>query len=136
MMTASLISLPPLVTADGRFVPDALLTVRQAAALCGCHMITVRRRVEAGLLPAAHKSDHDGSHRWQIPVRALAHAGLLPAAQVAEDGAVPDPQSAGTQGHLQHLVEENRRLARTVTSLQRDNLFLRSLLGATTGGAA
>ena len=59
-MTASLISLPPLVTADGRFVPDVLLTVRQAAALCGCHMITVRRRVEAGLLPGAHKRDAPG----------------------------------------------------------------------------
>lgn len=105
-MTVSLISLPPLVTADGRFVPDVLLTVRQAAALCGCHMITVRPWVEAGLLPGA---------------------------QVAEGGAAPDPPRADT---LQHLVEENRRLAGTVTSLQRNNLFLRSLLIATPGAAA
>ena len=43
------------------------------------------------------------------------------------DGAVPDLTGA-QQGHLQHLVEENRRLAETVTELRRDVAFLRSLL--------
>jgi hypothetical protein len=57
--------------------------------------------VEAGLLPGAHKREQDSSHRWQIPVRALAHAGLLPAAQVAEDGTVPDHlRRVGSRKHL------------------------------------
>ncbi len=93
-MTASLVSLPPLVAADGRFVPDVLLTVQQAAALCGCAEMTMRRRLRKNALPDAGQ----------------------------------------TQGHLQHLAEENRSLRNTVLELRRDVEFLRSLLN--TGGAA
>lgn len=131
-MTASLVSLPPLVAADGRFVPDVLLTVQQAATLCGCAEMTVRRRLRKNALPGARLVDHPGTARWFIPVAALAHAGLLPAEQVGQPGSVPDPGQ--TQGHLQHLAEENASLRNTVLELRRDVEFLRSLLN--TGGAA
>ena len=131
-MTASLVSLPPLLAADGRFVPDVPLTVQQAAALCGCAEMTVRRRLRKNALPGAHLVDHAGTARWFIPVAALAAAGLLPAEQVGEPGSVPDPGQP--QGHLQHLADENLRLRDTVLALRRDVDFLRSLLN--TGGAA
>ena len=131
-MTASLVSLPPLLAADGRFVPDVLLTVQQAAALCGCAEMTVRRRLRKDALPGAHLVDHAGTARWFIPVVALAHAGLLPAEQVGAQGSVPDPGQP--QGHLQHLADENLRLRDTVLALRRDVEFLRSLLN--TRGAA
>lgn len=126
-MTASLISLPPMLTTEGLFVPDVELTIRQAAALCACTIQTLRRRLAAGRLPNAHLEGVPGDSKWLIPVRDLVTAGLLAAGQVAADGAVPDLTGA-QQGHLQHLVEENRRLAETVTELRRDVAFLRSLL--------
>ena len=109
-----------------------LLTVQQAAALCGCAEMTVRRRLRKDALPGAHLVDHAGTARWFIPVAALAHAGLLPAEQVGAPGSVPDPGQP--QGHLQHLADENLRLRDTVLALRRDVEFLRSLLN--TRGAA
>ena len=126
-MTASLTSLPPMMTADGRFVPDVLLTLRQASNLCGCTMQTLRRRLTLGRLPNAVKDRRTGTEQWFVPLGDLVVAGLLPADHVAEPGASPD-LTAHQQGHLQHLVEENQRLTATVRELRRDVAFLESLL--------
>jgi hypothetical protein len=121
-----------LVAADGRFVPDVLLTVQQAAVLCGRAEMTVRRRLRKNALPGARLVDHAGTARWFIPVAALAHAGLRPAEHVGEPDSVPD--AGQPQGHLQHLADENLLLRKTVLALRRDLEFLQSLLN--TGGAA
>ena len=126
-MTASLTSLPPMMTADGLFVPDVLLTLRQASNLCGCTMQTLRRRLSTGRLPHAVKDGRTGTEQWFVPLGDLVIAGLLPADHVAEPGASPD-LTAHQQGHLQHLVEENQRLSATVRELRRDVAFLESLL--------
>lgn len=126
-MTASLTSLPPMLTADGLFVPDVLLTLRQASNLCGCTMQTLRRRLWTGRLPHARKDARSGTEQWVFPLADLVTAGLLPADQVAAPGASADLKSH-QQGHLQHLMDENRRLAATVRELRRDIAFLRTLL--------
>ena len=126
-MTASLTSLPPMMTADGLFVPDVLLTLRQASNLCGCTMQTLRRRLSTGRLPHAVKDGRTGTEQWFVPLGDLVIAGLLPADHVAEPGASPD-LTAHQQGHLQHLVEENQRLSATVRELRRDVAFLQPLL--------
>lgn len=126
-MTASLTSLPPMLTVDGLFVPDVLLTLRQASNLCGCTMQTLRRRLWTGRLPNARKDARSGTEQWVFPLADLVTAGLLPADQVAAPGATADLTSH-QQGHLQHLIDENRRLAATVRELRRDVAFLRALL--------
>ncbi len=135
-MTALLVSLPPLMTADGRFAPDVLLTLQQAAALCACHEMTLRHRLWRDELPGAFKRGVPGNSRWFLPLGALAAAGLIPAEQMAAPGTPPDPGRADAQGHLQHLTEENQRLRAAVTGLQRDVAFLRTLLPTLSGGAA
>ena len=135
-MTAQLVTLPPLMTADGTFAPDVLLTVQQAAALCACHEMTVRRRLRLGRIPGAVRRGVPGAQRWFLPLGGLAAAGLIPAEQVAAPGTPPDPGRAGGQGHLQHLADENQRLRATVTGLQRDVAFLQALLPTMAGGGA
>lgn len=135
-MTASLGTLPPLMTADGKFAPDVLLTLQQAAALCACHELTLRRRLRLHQTPGAFRRGQPGAQRWFMPLGGFAAAGLIPAEQVAEPGTPPDPTQQGGQGHLQHLADENRRLRATVTELQRDVAFLRALLPMVSGGAA
>ena len=135
-MTAQLVTLPPLMTAHGTFAPDVLLTVQQAAALCACHEMTVRRRLRLGRIPGAVRRGVPGAQRWFLPLGGLAAAGLIPAEQVAAPGTPPDPGRAGGQGHLQHLADENQRLRATVTGLQRDVAFLQALLPTMAGGGA
>lgn len=133
-MTA--LTLPPLMTADGRFAPDVLLTLQQAATLCACNEMTLRRRLRANHIPGAFLTGEPGAQRWFLPLGGLAAAGFIPAEQVAAPGTPPDPSQEGGQGHLQHLADENHRLRATVTELRRDVAFLRALLPMASGGAA
>jgi len=97
-MTASLGTLPPLMTADGKFAPDVLLTLQQAAALCACHELTLRRRLRLHQTPGAFRRGQPGAQRWFMPLGGFAAAGLIPAEQVAEPGTPPDPTQPGRAG--------------------------------------
>ena len=70
-MTASLVTLPPLMTADGMFAPDVLLTLQQAAALCACHEMTIRRRLRLRQIPGAVRRGVPGAQRWLLPLGRL-----------------------------------------------------------------
>ena len=64
---------------------ETLLTVRQSAVLAACSDDTIRRRLDAGMLPGAVQST-TGTREWKIPVSALIAAGMV-------DAAVLDPST-------------------------------------------
>lgn len=111
-MTASLVTLPPVMTTDGMFAPDVLLTLQPAAALCGCHERTIRRRLRLRAIPGAVRRGVPGAQRWFLPLGGLAADGLIPVEQAAAPGTPPDPGRPGGQGHLQHLAGDTIAVAR------------------------
>ena len=57
--------------------PDVVtVSVAEAAKLCGCSDDTIRRRLNAGLLPGAFQDGRDGNAPWRVPVSDLVQAGM------------------------------------------------------------
>lgn len=121
---------PSFNAADGLLDPTVVVTLEEAAALCGVSMYRVRYRLRAGMLPGAHRLPGDGSGRWALPLGDLVACGLLAQARVS--------RGTAAQSETARLAAEVEGLRRELQAREQEVLFLRSLLnpGAGQGSAA
>jgi hypothetical protein len=87
---------------------EQILTMREAAEVCGLSERTIGRKLRAGVLPGAYKlagPERRGQGMWRIPVADLHGAGLVGKSPVAETPAAetlvaerPEPESVPSAG--------------------------------------
>lgn len=112
-------------------------TPAECAAICGCSIDTIRRRLRSGAFPQAVRDGDDANSPWLIPLRDLESSGLhdplsTPSNPVVETAAPPHDRSS----ELQRQVEEANRLVDQLTQSNQQLLHLLELALRSEGRAA
>lgn len=112
-------------------------TPAECAAICGCSIDTIRRRLRSGAFPHAVRDGDDANSPWLIPLRDLEASGLhdpltAPSHPVVETGAPPQTHSS----ELQRQAEEANRLVDQLTQSNQQLLHLLELALRSEGRAA
>lgn len=76
----------------GGLMKDRLVTVEEAAVICGVSDETIRRRLARGRVPGAYRRGRGGRAPWAIPLSSLQFAGLRP---IVGDDVLPERSGEG-----------------------------------------
>ncbi len=89
--------------------PEPSLSLSEAADACGVSRVTVRRRLDAGAFPHAHRSASEGKGRkdtWRIPLSDLAAAGFSLRGEQRDRAATPGRRIAELEARVADLERE------------------------------
>lgn len=114
-------------------------TPAECAAICGCSIDTIRRRLRGGAFPHAVRDGDDPNSPWRIPLRDLEASGLHDPLRTPRESVVETAEPAPTQPHpseLHRQVEEANRLVNHLTQSNQQLMHLLELALRSEGTAA